>query len=334
MFFAPTGLYLLPLLYLEGPVRWVAVYAAALHALPTALILWRAVRGVRRLDRIAQTAPEHPGPYVLLLRAFHQTAGHVDEAVYTGIDGMSVETPGSILGAVEEGLRQEGYRLVAVGGEMMLGRDHALFWLEAPDDRWEATVEALAEGAAAILMVPETSAGVRAEIALLQRRGFLQKTIWVMAPLPQEGLMVSFPKAGERGSAWEACREALAGVGLRLPEYQPRGALFRLDAADTPEGLREIGGAGGILGRVTAGGLKPAQVRALGVGLARMIGEVDAGAVSFRAVWPRLRAEFMPVRPVDLLRVPGEVSQSGLWMMSAASSVLFNAIAPFFLLMS
>lgn len=92
----------------------------------------------------------------------------------------------------------------------------------APDADWKELLALLAAKASAIVCIPSHTAGSFWEAAHLVEAGLLQKTVFCM------------PAASPRmdvAQEWERSRDALKSIGLLLPPYVAKGALFKLEAA-------------------------------------------------------------------------------------------------------
>ncbi len=89
--------------------------------------------------------------------------------------------------------------------------------LPAPDANWQEHVDALVAYGDFIVLVPATSTGVAWELRLLARRELWDRVLFVM-PWQQPELM--------NPEFWARTRDECAELGLKLPEYDSRGAMF------------------------------------------------------------------------------------------------------------
>jgi len=228
----PSALVAAPWLYAEDRIRaWSGIYGIVYLALLSLFFLGQE-RRIARLVATDRQMAQYRGYYVLLLRSFGRTEGYASTAADRGPDGWAtppLET--SEIGAMEAAVRACGLRLVALGGDFLLPAGHRLFWLTSRDVDWEANFAVLASGAHAILICPETSQGIRHEIATLRRTGQLSKAVFLMAPRRQDRTAtVETVDPQARATRWEAHRQALAADGIELPAYDAAGCFFTLDA--------------------------------------------------------------------------------------------------------
>lgn len=110
--------------------------------------------------------------------------------------------------------------LIAVGrpGEQIgAGR------VASDEETWQEDVALLAQRARFIVFVPSERAGTSWEIDLARREGLLHKCIFVMPPeLHYDAI--------DLRAAWQRATKEIRKLGLRLPNYEPEGLLFRLGA--------------------------------------------------------------------------------------------------------
>ncbi len=230
----PSGIVVLPFFYDEH-LGQIGAYLGAIYLALLSSVFIGHVRRVVRLKTTYSTMPSYAGSYVLLLRSFGRTEGYRSTARDPGPDGL-VAGPmeESEIGDLEAAMRARGVRLVALGGEFLLPANHGLFWLTTRDDDWEDNFHLLARDAAAILICPETTEGIRREIAFLKDRGFLKKSVFFMAPSPKArnwfvSGFIQYEEPEARAQRWKRHREEYRVEGIELPEYDERGLFFTLD---------------------------------------------------------------------------------------------------------
>ena len=230
IFLLPVGLFFLPVAYLAPaePMRAVSLYGGSLATLAVLVQLVESFSRLRRLRCNLDEGAIHDGPYVLFLRSFSQTHGYMTEAIVTSTDASASLHEESLVGDLDQAVRSIGFRLVALGGELVLPRAQRVVWLQGDDADWIANITQLAESARAILLAPDTTAGLIAETRFLRDKALLGRTIALMAPLPKDRTFVEYPQREAREAAWEQARQRLSEEGITLPVYHADGAVFRL----------------------------------------------------------------------------------------------------------
>jgi hypothetical protein len=101
-------------------------------------------------------------------------------------------------------------------------------YLAEDDAAWHASFTALAKSARAVLVVPETTAGLLAELETLRELALIGKTLVWMQPATVYGSYG--PEPARLGNAlaerWQQVRIELSSVGIHLPTYDPEGMLY------------------------------------------------------------------------------------------------------------
>jgi hypothetical protein len=100
------------------------------------------------------------------------------------------------------------------------GYDAAMF-IASTDDDWDILFATAAKASAAIILIPETTAGLVRETLRLLGSELLQKTLVVM---PRADSQRGRDVLKER---WEQVQRAWIEAGFRLPEYRDEGLIFR-----------------------------------------------------------------------------------------------------------
>jgi hypothetical protein len=100
------------------------------------------------------------------------------------------------------------------------GYDAALF-LSSTDDDWDILFATAAKASAAIVLIPETTAGLVRETLRLLGSELLRKTLVVM---PRADSQRGRDVLKER---WDQVQRAWSEAGFRLPEYCAEGLVFR-----------------------------------------------------------------------------------------------------------
>lgn len=327
----PVGLFALPTVYAEEPWPAIALYAAGVCMLAFGAALLSEWRRLLVLRCNAREAATYDGAYVFFLRSFSAIEGFQEDSHVTGTDGVVTLHEHSSVGEFDAAVRLAGLRLVALGGELVLPCRHGLLWLEGDDADWQANATRLAEGARAILLAPETTDGLVTEIRLLRDHGLLDRTIVKMLPLPQDSWNTSYPDRHARVDAWQRAQAGLAVEDIALPDYDARGAIFRLDADGKAADLVWLSGERGLqptfrlygsawqLGR---------QREKIAKELDRLVGRCQGTSVPFDKIYRSLEVRHAVAEPVWLLRPPGSGSfLTVMWTLSTIHGVLFNAIA-------
>lgn len=107
--------------------------------------------------------------------------------------------------------------------------------LVSSDEAWQDLVIRLMRGASAIVIVPFARPGTLWEVAqIFSAREILQKTVLIMPPTTRWQALWSMllPWRGSVKSRWNDARDALARSGIKLPAYDPKGALLVSDGTD------------------------------------------------------------------------------------------------------
>lgn len=121
-----------------------------------------------------------------------------------------------------------------------------------PDSGWWVRFQELAGKATLIFLLPATSPGSLQEIIWLFEQGLLTKCIFVMPETPSgKGwqVTVNIPKSFsittsheiDHSQSWKQAALAIEKeTGIRLPEYNPEGALFSLNADGTVRQIQRL----------------------------------------------------------------------------------------------
>jgi signal peptidase I len=107
--------------------------------------------------------------------------------------------------------------------------------LMSSDEAWQDLVLRLMRDSSAIVLVPFARPGTLWEVAQIFATGeLLQKTVLIMPPTTrwQAVWTMLLPWRGSIKSRWNEARAALAASGIRLPAYNPKGALLVSDGTD------------------------------------------------------------------------------------------------------
>lgn len=107
--------------------------------------------------------------------------------------------------------------------------------LISSDEAWRDLVLRLMRDSSAIVIVPFSRPGTLWEVAqIFAARELLQKTVLIMPPTTRWQALwtMLLPWRGSNRSRWNEAKEALAPSGIRLPAYNPKGALLVSDDTD------------------------------------------------------------------------------------------------------
>jgi hypothetical protein len=241
-------------------------WAKALWFLAAALagFLFDAIRGVEEQreqarrnadaaalrDRVLSAPGSGDVPeFSLYLRPF-STTGTIDAQVRSQ-GPLDLET------LLDRALRPSS-RLVALSrrSERFVVGSARLF---LPDDEWRRGFEELASRARTVFVIPTAEGATVDEIEWLTAQRHLAKCVFVMPEtVTGEGLQASLhapstvsvveEHAADHAGDWARAKAALqARLGLRLPEYDERGALVRLDDGGAAIAVRPLGLASAVL---------------------------------------------------------------------------------------
>ncbi|QSQ19141.1 hypothetical protein JY651_27755 [Pyxidicoccus parkwayensis] len=206
-------------------------------------------------------AQDDPRPPVLLLRSFHAGVSRTPDShqTYDGpssgirhggpMRGQSMASPGvHHIVSLAPFLRPYGLPVVVDPGnekapysgedfhdrstkwrqrfatesepDLRLRSPHILTVVSRSDD-WLETIRVLASSSRCIFVIPGTSEGVKAELALIVERDELRsKTLVVMPPETWSNTLAS---------SWEDTRQHLSTLGWKLPPYDRNGSVYLPD---------------------------------------------------------------------------------------------------------
>lgn len=187
--------------------------------------------------RAHETAPLASQPVALVLRSFGQVHGYLDKA-----SGFSA------LWLLDDALTKTGFRPVMLGAPTSLPPDYSVLFLPSSDSDWQEMFEHYAEAAATILPVPESTDSLVTEVTVLRQNQWLAKTVIVMTPasIPRKAVSreTDWYLGGDdatRQRRWATATSQFHELGIRLPKYDPGGALIELDAKGKPLRVSRLG---------------------------------------------------------------------------------------------
>lgn len=109
-------------------------------------------------------------------------------------------------------------------------------YVETPQDLWKKNFILLAAASKAVIVIPETTPGVVAEVELLASESLLHKVLFVMPGTPKIDWARPYPSPLGGGISfqerWEKVRRFWEPKGLELPEYDHQGMIFRFASKD------------------------------------------------------------------------------------------------------
>jgi hypothetical protein len=176
-------------------------------------------------------APEAAPRYALFLRPFSTTNVLAAQGSSEGdvSEHLDLET------ILSEALTPKRFLALSTSGvESVLGAGK----LFLPDDGWLGAFHTLASNAALILMIPSAHGATLEEVKSIVEKGWLEKTLFIMPEFTSASgwrAVAIAPNIVRSGRAavdfadyWRITAAALdSECGLRLPDYQPSGAVLR-----------------------------------------------------------------------------------------------------------
>ena len=309
----PSGGYLVPALIDDGKIGQISPYAALGAFLLFGGLFWGACRRRRRLIRNRDEQAVFRGRYILLLRSFSNTEGYQTHARVVQTEGMTSPYEESIVGELDAAVRRLDARLVVLGGELILPGDQGVFWLRCDDRHWRDTLGKLALGAWGLIVIPETTQGIADELAFVQHHGLTSRCLFLMYPQPpaQSGL-VDYPSASAKAEQWAELQVKTRQVGLHFPDYDPRGALFRIGDGGRAGDIQPLQGEGGLVKKLllsvegTRG--RSGQRAALAGAMRRLLAQGGADGRPFAEVFPNLQLTKEDLGQHLLFALPGSGS--------------------------
>jgi signal peptidase I len=168
-------------------------------------------------------------PFVLFLRPFRTPGRLASRTRVRGyVDRLLMGEFWDVELAISYAIRRRA-RAVAIGDP---GHSIGALKVTSSDETWKDKFAALGADAAAIVMIPATSASVRWEVGyLLGNARLLAKTLFVMPPRPYR--VTRWPElliGRGPGRFWNAARKTFKASGIELPAYKSGGLLFTLGA--------------------------------------------------------------------------------------------------------
>lgn len=176
----------------------------------------------------------YEGPFYLLLHSFSRTETYKGTFVKTEVDYRTGYETTKFFNTGDLKLKIQK----AAGDKILLVTvgDHSrylnILTLECESDSWEKDVEALAIDSRAILLLPEISEGLLAEIKMLASKKLWQKTIIIMPPLRKALDKNMFNATDEFGlsvTEWEEMRNKLLEQNYKLPVAKETGMAFTIN---------------------------------------------------------------------------------------------------------
>jgi hypothetical protein len=99
--------------------------------------------------------------------------------------------------------------------------------LPVADEDWREVFQHLIRSAKWVVMIPSDEGETRWEVEQLVTQGYLNKTIFIMPPMPRT-------RQPDVAVYWERARTSLQALPIQLPKYTEAGQLFRLSRAGKP----------------------------------------------------------------------------------------------------
>jgi hypothetical protein len=188
-------------------------------------------RDQRQLELNLVQAWSDPRPFFLILRSFSRP--ELQEQVQPA--GRTADVF-SFLEYMENALFPLG-GLVYIGGELSYGKFYGgkaprAVVLRCEEQKWRSFFKTLSAGCRAIILIPQTSEGVKEEATYLRDLGLYAKTIIAMPPQNR------FRNSKD---VWDRIAQDLEAAGLSLPAYNPSGAVFIPNSNLSPARIVEFG---------------------------------------------------------------------------------------------
>ncbi len=179
-------------------------------------------------------------PPILLLRSFSKTdlllSPRGSTYIQEGLSGLQVSAGGELM------LAQIIEPLGLYGMPVLLGDrpfsddqicDLNLLPLPCGDHNWRGVFEKVAYAASALVVIPEETEGVAAELLAIAK-AYWSKTLILMPPLHHpKGEITTGDDSYEK--RWERVRVNLREFGIELPSYRPQGMLYIPDPMLQPQ---------------------------------------------------------------------------------------------------
>jgi hypothetical protein len=186
----------------------------------------------------SEKAREYDGPFYLLLQPFSKREIYETTLITRSLDlvRQTVITrshnlySGDLTLKIQKAI-QNKIMLVAVGGHVLY---QDILTLNSSSINWQRDVEILAHASRAILLLPETSSGIMAEMKLMSDCGVWQKTVMIMPPLKAEHNEKSYGMeysevVGQSIEAWERMKLELLSHSYKLPDGVESGMVFTIN---------------------------------------------------------------------------------------------------------
>ena len=198
-----------------GALCAIALREMAAAVGPIALDYYRLARSSLDLYR----AYRDPRRFFLYLRSFKDSTFATTTNTY-----IAPENDGRTTWKISENLSQlldtalsQFGRVLFISHESTdIFSDYGLI-IDSTDETWRSIFFDCAKNARAILIAPGDTPGLLEEMHTISYGSLMEKTVWIMRPT--DG-------SGERGRSWAAISDRMKENGLKLPEYDERGALF------------------------------------------------------------------------------------------------------------
>jgi hypothetical protein len=184
---------------------------------------------IARFYRVHSEAQTCDQPIALILRSFGQIHGYLDS-----------QSGFSILWFLDDALRRTNLRPALLGTETSLPQGHGTLLYPSRDENWQAIFVTFADAAAVIFFVPELTPSLATELGVMRDRGWLEKTIIIMAP-ESIGARTAGGDDRTRQVRWEEARAAHAATGITMPTYDPAGALIEITSEGSVSVVTRLG---------------------------------------------------------------------------------------------
>lgn len=205
----------------QNRLEWTAVIS-----IPFALTLLFAAldshRQHRKRYRLRRATLDRRVP-VLFLQSYRYNSlryigGIIPQAKY--VPAIYIDTT-DILAYVYRDIGKLG-PIISLGDPADPLESEAVIHLETDGRNWRSALPAIARDCSPIILVPEVSLGVLAECIWLIRTDLYQRALVIMSPQARR-----YQREPTVANRWKNVCEVYRANGLRLPDYDPAGMVYR-----------------------------------------------------------------------------------------------------------
>lgn len=171
--------------------------------------------------------------YALVLRSFEFRSLHEQQQTVVPIAGPIIPQVTSLANPAGRACRSLGLRPVIIGGDLIgCDAESRFVYLNYDYDDWWDAFSILSQYASVIILVPETSPSLLAELKSIRERDLLDRTVFLGPPDQTDKLPVVNNEPDCIATRWEEVRAELGEHGVELPEFEPSGIVFSFHVRD------------------------------------------------------------------------------------------------------